>query len=113
MDISFATNKLAKMCNAEKELVRTYGPDNGRRIAKRILQMRAMATLADLMTMPQGRPHPLTENLKGFWAIDLKHPQRLLFSVANTPVPTLADGGIDTKQITKVCIVRIEEDYHG
>ncbi len=96
MEITFATSRLAKTC-----------------IAKRLLQLRAMATLADLMALPQGRPHPLTEDLRGLWAIDLKHPQRLIFSISNEPLPTLGDGRIDTKKVTKLCIERIEEDYHG
>jgi proteic killer suppression protein len=43
--------------------------------------------------------------------VDLDHPYRLIFEVANDPKPTKPDGGLDW---TKASIIRILgiEDYH-
>lgn len=48
----------------------------------------------------------------GILALDLKHPQRLLFEPAHDPVPTRPDGGLEWDAVTAVRILRVE-DYHG
>lgn len=112
MELSFASQKLAKTCNSAQKMQKEWGADNAKRLKRRLAQLQAAATLADLATLPQGRPHPLAGDLKGLWALDLQHPLRLLFKVANDPCPMLADGGVDCRRVTAVCIERIE-DYHG
>jgi len=48
---------------------------------------------------------------KGTWSIDIQENWRILFELNQDPIPTLEDGGIDSKVIT---IIRIEsiEDPH-
>lgn len=38
MEVSFTNKKLAKLLGSQKETLRTYGPDNGRRILLRLQQ---------------------------------------------------------------------------
>ena len=48
----------------------------------------------------------------GQFAVDLKHPHRLIFEIANNPIAKKGDGGVDLTKVTKVRIIEIG-DYHG
>jgi proteic killer suppression protein len=61
--------------------------------------------------LPQARLHLLTGNRKGQYAMDLKHPKRLIITPDHDPLPELPDGGTDLGKVTKVLVIEIE-DYH-
>lgn len=110
MEIEFATRKLAKILNSEKEIVRNYGTENGRKIMLRMAVLANAPTLADVPTVPPTRCHQLTQNLDELFAVYVEHPQRLIFAVA-APIPRKPDGGIDLGKVTSI-IIRSIEDYH-
>ena len=110
MEISFATSKLAKLCNSEKKLRGTYGPRMAALIQQRLVDLAAAETLEVMRNVP-GRCHELRENLKGLFAVDLVHPDRLAFAPDHDPMPRLSGGGIDWSRVTKIEIVGIG-DYH-
>lgn len=112
MEVLFKSAKLQNICNSEKALQREYGTENAARIARRLVEMQAVSTLADLFTLPQARCHPLTGDRAGKFAVDCKHPYRLVFAPADEPIPTKPDGGIDVARVTKVRVLEIV-DYHG
>jgi proteic killer suppression protein len=60
---------------------------------------------------PQARLHPLKGNRKGQFALDVKHPKRLIITPNHDPLPELPDGGTDLERVTKVLVIEIE-DYH-
>ncbi len=94
MALSFRNNKLAKVLNSERELVRSYGGDNGRRIGLRLQNIRDAGTLEELSKVPQTRVHELTGNRNEQISVDAKHPYRLIL-VCNhdqTPSITLLSG---------------------
>jgi proteic killer suppression protein len=80
-------------------------------IAQRLLELKAATTLADLKSLPGLRRHELKGKLDGYLAVDLVHPQRLVFKPDHNPIPQLDDGGLDWKQVTAVEVFRIG-DYH-
>lgn len=55
---------------------------------------------------------PLKWDRAGQFALSLAGGARLVFSAAQNPCPTHADGSIDWSQITTVCIEFLG-DYHG
>ncbi len=110
MEISFATSKLAKVCNSEKKLRSVYGPRMARVIQQRLVDLDAAETLESMRNIP-GRCHQLKENLEGLFAVDLVHPDRLVFAPDHDPVPQLSGGGVDWSKITKIEVVGIG-DYH-
>lgn len=110
MEISFATSKLAKLCNSEKKLRAAYGPRMAGVIQQRLVDLDAAKTLEMMRGIP-GRCHQLTENLDGLFAVDLVHPDRLVFVPDQDPVPQLSGGGIDWSRVTKIEVVGIG-DYH-
>ncbi len=111
MEISFATSKLAKLCNSEKKMKGTHGVRMAQVIQLRLMDLDAAETLEMMRGLP-GRCHQLTENLDGMFAVDLVHPDRLVFKPDHDPVPELSSGGIDWSKVTKIEVVGIG-NYHG
>ncbi|MBI2192390.1 MAG: killer suppression protein [Planctomycetes bacterium] len=111
MNILFGNDKMAKTFNSEKALCREYGAENGKVIMKRMAFLRAAPTLAEVPHVPPTRRHELTGNRKGQFAVDLKHPFRLVFGPAEADLPLKPDGGIDLTRITTIRILSLE-DYH-
>jgi len=89
-----------------------WGVENARKIRQRLAELNAAATLADVGRLPPVRLHTLKGDRKGQFAVDVKHPFRLLFELAHDPVPLKHDGGVDMARITRVRVLSIE-DYHG
>ena len=80
MDILFGSTKLAKTCISTREAVRSYGPLCAKALRLRLDEARAAPTLAVLGKLPHTRCHELTGDRKGQLAVDLRHPQRLIFA---------------------------------
>lgn len=110
MEITFANAKLQKLCGNTSKLRGKYGPRMAELIQRRLVDLEAAETLADMKTLP-GRCHELTENLSGCLAIDLVHPDRLIFRASNRPVPTTSSGGLDWSRVTEIQVVDVG-DYH-
>ena len=90
---------------------RECGGESAKKLGMWLLAMEAAECLADLFTLPQCRCHPLTGDRKGQFAVDLKHPLRLVFEPRHDPMPLTDDGGIDLKRVTVVEVLAVE-DYH-
>lgn len=112
MVILFDDNKLAKICNSSKELNRKYGSISGNKILQRLSELNACDSLADMKHIPGARCHELHENRKGQFAVDLKHPRRLIFKPSNPENCRKADGGLNWALIEEITIIEIA-DYHG
>lgn len=111
MNIVFKNAKLEKVFNSEAELRRNYGNDNGQTIMRRMAVLSAAQCLADISALPPERRHELTGSRKGEFAIDLKHPFRLVIKPNHNPLPRKEDGGMDLKNVTDIIILDVE-DYH-
>ncbi len=111
MEITFRIQKLAKVCNSMDRMVREFGAESAKKLGMRLQEMEAAECLADLFTLPQCRCHPLTGHRKGQFAVDLKHPFRLIFEPRHDPMPLADDGGIDLIRVTAVKVLAVE-DYH-
>ncbi len=110
MDIEFASSKLQKVLGDEKKLQQNYG-DRAKPIKLRLVLLIQAECLADVPHTPPPRRHMLSEDRKGQFAVDLKHPWRLVFEPANDPLPLMDDGSIDLTRVTKLRIIEIT-DYH-
>ena len=111
MDIVFKNNKLKKVFCSEQGLLTAYGSENAKKIQNRMVILRAARNLAEVPIVPPLHRHQLKGQYKGFFAVDVKQPFRLIFRPANEPVPKLEDGGIDLKAVTQIEIITVE-DYH-
>jgi proteic killer suppression protein len=111
VELSFKNSKLAKVLNSERELLRAYGQDNGRRIARRLQNIADAANLEDLSKLPQTRVHQLSGDRHEQISVDIKHPHRLILVCAHEETPRKPDGGLDWTLITKVQIVEITDPH--
>lgn len=110
MEIDFKTQKLRKNCSNEKAMRAEWGDRMAKRLMQRLAELEAAPTLEEMRRLP-GRCHELTGDLAGSVAMDLVHPQRLIFRPNHDPPPAKPDGGLDWRQVTKIVIMEVR-DYH-
>lgn len=111
MEINFASRKLQKVCNSEKEMRATFGKPLAERLQQRLAELKAAETLEDVSRLPPARCHELSQDREGQLAVDLVHPKRLIFETDHNPLPKKPDGGLDRTQVTRIRVIEIG-DYH-
>lgn len=111
MEVVFRTRKLQKASNSEELLKREYGAENGRLIMRRLLVLQSANSLGDVPRDKPDRCHALDGERRGQFAVDVKHPFRIVFEPANNPLPLRDNGELDLARVTSICILSIE-DYH-
>jgi toxin HigB-1 len=107
VDLSFASRKLEKLCTHSREATKVLGADVSRKLASRLADLLAAETAAELAV---GRPHPLTGDRAGQFAVDLAGGVRLVFR-PRSPAPLRPDGAVAWERVSSVEIVFIG-DYH-
>ena len=110
MYIIFAEHKLEKIFNSEKLLRKEFGK-MAKTIMIRMAVLHAAPSLASVPVLKPERRHELKGRRKGTFAVDLKHPFRLVFEPAENPVPRREDGGMDLEHVLTIRILKVE-DYH-
>ena len=108
MEIDIPDEDLRALCEEQRLAIRKLGTACARKLRGRLADLQAAAHVRELVA---GRPHPLTGDRKGQFALDLHGGARLVFAPNHDPVPCFPDGGIDWAQVTQVTIVYIG-DYH-
>lgn len=111
MEIFFKSSKLRKTMSSKALLVREFGKENARVIMRRLVVLDAAECLAEVPTKRPERCHALTGKQKGQYAVDVKHPYRILLQPANDPISLLEDGSVDLERVTSIRILGVE-DYH-
>ncbi len=108
MVILFADEELERLCTEEQIGKKKLGADGAKKLRTRLADLAAVANVRQLCA---GRPHALSGNRAGQYAVDLDGGRRLVFEPVRQPPPMLAAGGIDWAQVTEIRIVYIG-DYH-
>lgn len=98
MEILYKNGKLEKICMDAKVADKIYGKEMAEKIQMRIDQIRAVDTVEEMVRWRIGRCHPLKNNRKGQYAVDLVHPYRMIFEKQG--------GRIQIAYITEIV------DYH-
>ena len=111
MDIFFASRKLQRIFDSEKQLCRVYGETRAKIIKRRMSLLAAVSNLDQVSKLPPDKCHALAGELKGQFAVSIGKQFRLIFEPAHDPVPVKEDGGVCLRSITSVRILGIE-DYH-
>jgi proteic killer suppression protein len=114
MDIVFKNNKDRDLANSDTALKKKYRGNPRRRklIRARLDELADADTLAVMRTIPQAYCHQLKGKRAGQMAVKLDKGYRLVFEVADEPVPQKPDGGLDWSQVTAIRILKLAEDYH-
>lgn len=84
------------------------GTAGAKKLRARLADIDAADNVRELVA---GRPHPLTGNRSGQFALDLHKGCRLVFEPLELPPPELDAGGIDWSRVRRVRIIEIG-DYH-
>ena len=79
LDITYKNKKIEKICTDAKAAEKAYGRAMAEKIHQRIDEISAADTVEMMIRFHIGRCHPLTQNRKGQYAVDLVHPYRLVF----------------------------------
>jgi proteic killer suppression protein len=111
VEISFKTQKLAKVLNSKAAIRKTYGARMARDIETRLAVLRNAPTLSSVPKVRPERLHQLSGQRRNQFAVDLAHPYRLVFVPNHKPLPERDTGGIDTTRVTSITVVEIV-DYH-
>ena len=110
MEIQYGNNKIEKQLSTAAEIKKAFG-QMAVKVSLRIAEIRSSDTLAVLQTIPGACCHPLVGDQQGKWAVKISPNHRLVFRIANSPIPRREDGSINTSLITIVEIIG-SEDYH-
>ena len=79
MKVEYKNRSIQKVCTDASAAERKYGYEMAEKIQLRIDQITAADTVEQMVQYRIGRCHPLKGNRKGQYAVDLVHPQRLVF----------------------------------
>ena len=112
MTIEYANNRLEKQLNDATETKRAFGK-MAAKVSQRIDEIRSFDNLHLLMKLPAAKCHALTGNRKGEWAVTISGNHRMIFVIANSPVPKKDNdsNSINTEKVTAIKIIGTE-DYH-
>lgn len=108
MDISYANRDLEVLCTDARQAKKQLGAKGFEKLKRRLADCLAAANVRALVA---GRPHPLTGDRAGEFAIDLDGGRRLVFAPNVEPVPEDSNGAIAWAQVTAIRIVFIG-NYH-
>lgn len=86
MIITYKDNKIEKICTYPEFAERKYNKRMAIKISERINQVIAARSVDWLIQKHIGRCHPLVQNRKGQYAMDLVHPYRLVFEKAGDEI---------------------------
>lgn len=108
MEISFDPVDLETTCRQAKRATRLLGALAAKKLHIRLAELFNAESVAELVS---GRPHPLTGDRAGQFAVDLHGGTRIVFRPTNKPPPVKTDGSVDWSKVTSVTIVFIG-NYH-
>ena len=79
MEISYKDKKIERVCTNVKASDKKFGQEMSEKIQMRLDEIRAADSVEEMVMYRIGRCHPLVNNRKGQYAVDLVHPYRLVF----------------------------------
>lgn len=79
MQIEYKSKKIRSICTVANVANKEYGMEMADKIHQRIDEIGAATTVEEMIQYRVGRCHPLGQNRKGQYAVDLVHPKRLVF----------------------------------
>lgn len=122
MEITFANERLQKLCESKSKLQKEFGSEAAKKLPARLADLRSAGNVSELVV---GKPHPIEPHTTGgqkfrkafkgydyLFSLRIHDKNRLVFQSIETPPPLKDSGEIDWSKVTKVCIVYIG-DYHA
>ena len=79
LKIIYKNKKIECVCTARDKAERQYGSQMTKKIFQRISEIKSAESVEQMVQYGIGRCHPLSNNRKSEYAVDLVHPYRLIF----------------------------------
>jgi proteic killer suppression protein len=111
MKVTFSSARLAKLLTNPGTRQQRLGAERAKKVLLRLTQMDAATDLGELTRLPQARCHQLRLDRDEQFSVDLDGPYRLIFEVADDPVPRRDDDGIDIDAVKEVRILEITDPH--
>ena len=109
MELTFATARLQRLFESQRELRRIHGGRCAKKLMTRLADLLAAPTLDEFRRLP-GRCHELDGNRRGQLALELDGGKRLIFSPNGSNIHRI-DGGLQWALVESVCVLEVV-DYH-
>lgn len=110
MKIEYKNNKLKRQFGNASEIKKAFG-EMAKKISVRLSEIVAAPNLAVLIQLPGPKCHALQGERLGEWAVRISTNYRLIFEIDHNPIPLNLDSSVNTKCITDILIIGID-DYH-
>lgn len=101
------TNKLTKILESDRKIIKAYGRERALRIMQRLREFQNADTLSEISHLPPPRLHSLHGDREGQFAVDVAANFRLIFEGYDSH----DEFTTDKSKIVTLSIVEIE-DYH-
>jgi toxin HigB-1 len=79
LQVEYRNRSIEKVCTSASIAEKKYGQRMAELIHQRIDQIRAADSVEQMIQFRIGRCHQLSQDRQGQYAVDLVHPQRLVF----------------------------------
>jgi len=79
LEIEYFSRSIEKVCTNTSVAVKKHGQEMAKKIHQRIDEILAIDTVEQMIQFKIGNCHPLHNNRKGQYAVDLVQPYRLIF----------------------------------
>jgi proteic killer suppression protein len=112
LDIYYRNNKLRRSCEEKREGVRAWGSQIAAKVLQRMGELAAAETLADLYLIPAAGCHQLKGDRCHRFAVNLKHPFRLVFEPEGEKTDFMEGNEVNREKVTSVKVLEVV-DYHG
>lgn len=109
MELTYKNEKLRKLCesqNFQKELIKKYGVEVAKKLPKRIKELKAFNSLADVPSSPPYRRHKLQGDRYGEYAINITSQYRLIFKQLDNNIIIE-----NLREIKKIKITEVSKHY--
>jgi toxin HigB-1 len=110
VEISFKNNKLQQQLVTDQGLAKRFGK-LAKKVRQRMTQLKSADNLKVISDNLVLRLHPYKGDRKGEWSIDIQENWRIIFLIDQEPIPTLADSGVNLKEITIIKIESVEDPH--
>lgn len=110
MRVLFANARLKTELESDGAVRRRWGEPARKKLRARLDDLDAADSLETMRPLA-GHLEELTGDRAGQLSLRLAGPLRLLFEVADEPIPRKSDGGLDWRLVRSVRVMGVE-DYH-
>lgn len=108
LELAFAEKPLRQLCENETIAKRKLGIRVAEKLKRRLADLRAATCVKDLVV---GRPRELGDAYPKQIAMDLCDGYRIVFCTNHNTDPLLESGAIDWEKVSRIKILRIENDH--